>query len=277
MPRRNTSEWACEVVQSRELEGKVALLTGAGSYVGAAIAAKLVAAGARVVLGGRNEQHGAEAVAPLGDSAVFVRADVASDEDLDGMVDAAVARFGGIDCVVTAAAIFDCGMLETTRDTWRRAFDVNVIGNAMLIQKAIPHMRKRGGGSVVIVGSISGKHSQPNRIVYPTTKAALLGLTRNMAHALAPDNIRVNLITLGWTWSRNIERRRGSRQAADAFAAEFQLMGRMVDPEEAGDAVVFLCSDRSSAMTGSDMAVDCGYDSVGPEAMGQAFERHPYN
>lgn len=260
----------------RELEGKVALLTGAGSFVGAAIAAKLVEAGARVVLGGRNDEHGAEALAPLGDSAVFVRADVSSDDDLDAMVDAAVTRFGGIDFVVTAAAVFDCGMLETTRENWRRSFDINVIGNAMLIEKAVPHMRKRGGGAVVIIGSISGKHSQPNRIVYPTTKAALLGLTRNMAHALVADNVRVNLITLGWTWSRNIERRRGTREAADAFAAEFQLMGRMVDPEEAGDAVVFLCSDRATAITGADLAVDCGYDSVGPEAMGQAFERHPY-
>ncbi len=260
----------------RELDGKVALLTGAGSFVGAAIAAKLVEAGASVVLGGRSEQNGAEALAPLGDSAVFVRADVTSDEDLDAMVDAAINHFGGIDYVVSAAAIFDCGMLETTRENWRRSFDVNVIGNAMLIEKAIPHMRKRGGGAVVIIGSISGKHSQPDRIVYPTTKAALLGLTRNMAHALAPENIRVNHIALGWTWSRNIERRRGTREAADAFAAEFQLMGRMVDPPEVGDAVVFLCSDRASAITGADLAVDCGYDSVGPEAMGQAFEKHPY-
>ncbi len=259
------------------LDGKVALLTGAGSLVGAAIAQRLVEAGAKVVLGGRNEEHGAEALAPLGDSAVFVRSDVTSDADLDAMVDTGLSNFGGIDFVVTAAAIFECGMLETTRDNWQRSFDVNVIGNAMLIQKAIPHMRKRGGGAAVIVGSISGKHSQPNRIVYPTTKAALLGLTRNMAHALAPDNIRVNLITLGWTWSRNIEGRRGTREAADAFAAEFQLMGRMVDPEEAGDAVVFLCSDKASAITGADLAVDCGYDSVGPEAMGQAFVKHPYN
>jgi len=97
-----------------------------------------------------------------------------------------------------------------------------------------------------------------------------------MAYALAPDGIRVNLITLGWTWSRNIERRRGTREAADAFAAEHQLLGRMIDPEEVGDAAVFLCSDRSSAITGTDLAVDGGYSSVGPEAMGQAFEKHPY-
>jgi NAD(P)-dependent dehydrogenase (short-subunit alcohol dehydrogenase family) len=258
-----------------DLDGKVALLTGAGSLVGTAIAAKLVEAGARVVMGGRNEAHGAEALALLGDSGLFVRADVTSDDDLDAMVDAALSRFGGVDLVVTAAAVFDCGMLETTRENWRRSFDINVIGNAMLIEKAVPHMRERGGGAVVIVGSISGKQSQPNRIVYPTTKSALLGLTRNMSQALAPDNIRVNHITLGWTWSRNIERRYGSRERADLFAAEFQPMGRMVHPEECGDAVVFLCSDKASFITGADLAVDGGYDAIGPEAMGQPFEKVP--
>lgn len=258
-----------------DLNGRVALLSGAGSLVGAAIGARLVQAGAKVVMGGRNEAHGAEVVAPLGDSGVFVRTDITNDDDLDAMVATALDRFGGIDIVVSAAAIFDCDMLETTRENWRRSFDTNVIGAAMLIQKAVPHMRQRGGGAVVIVGSISGKQSQPNRIVYPTTKSALLGLTRNMSQALAPDNIRVNHITLGWTWSRNIERRYGSRERADLFAAEFQPMGRMVHPEECGDAVVFLASDRASFITGADLAVDGGYDAIGPEAMGQPFEKVP--
>jgi NAD(P)-dependent dehydrogenase (short-subunit alcohol dehydrogenase family) len=260
---------------ARDLDSKVALLSGAGSLVGAAIGRKLVEAGARVVMAGRNEKHGAEVVAPLGDAGVFVRTDITNDDDLDALVATAVDRFGGIDIVVSAAAIFDCNMLETPRETWRRAFDTNVISGAMLIQKAVPHMRKRGGGAVVVIGSISGKQSQPNRIVYPTTKSARLGMTRNMAQALAPDNIRVNHITLGWTWSRNIERRYGSRERADLFAAEFQPLGRMVDPEECGDAVVFLSSDRASFITGADLVVDGGYDAIGPEAMGQPFEKVP--
>ena len=258
-----------------ELEGKVALLTGAGSLIGAAIGRKLVMEGASVVMGGRNEAHGAEASDPLGDSAVFIRTDITRDEDLDAMVGTAVGTFGGVDFVISGAATFECGMLETTREQWLRAFNVNVIGGAMLIQKAVPSMQSRGGGSVVIIGSISGKQSQPGRIVYPTTKSALLGLTRNMSQALAPSKIRVNHIALGWTWSRNIEKRYGSRSRADEFAAEFQPLGRMTDPDEAADAVLFLCSDRASFITGADLAVDGGYDAVGPEALGQAYEKVP--
>ncbi|MEA2001085.1 MAG: SDR family oxidoreductase [Actinomycetota bacterium] len=257
------------------LDGKVALLTGAGSLIGAAIGRKLVEAGAKVVMAGRNEALGAEVSAPLGESAVFVRTDLTVDSDLDAMIVMAVERFGGVDFVISGAAIFDCGMLETTREQWRRAFDTNVIGGAMLIQKAVPHMEERGGGSVVIIGSISGKQSQPDRIVYPTTKSALLGLTRNMSQALAPSNIRVNHISLGWTWSRNIEKRYGSRERADEFAAEFQLLGRMADPDEVGDPVVFLCSEQASFITGSDIPVDGGYDAMGPEALGQARQKYP--
>ncbi len=258
-----------------DLDGKVALLTGAGSLIGAAIGRKLVQAGAKVVMGGRNEALGAEACEPLGDSARFVRTDVTVDDDLDAMVALAVEDFGGIDFVISAAAIFDCGMLETTREQWLRSFDINVIGAAMLIQKAVPHMRARGGGAVVIIGSISGKTSQPNRIVYPTTKTALLGLTRNMSQELAPSNIRVNHVSLGWTWSRNIDGRYGSRARADELAAEFQPMGRLADPEEAADPVIYLCSEQASFITGADLAVDGGYAAVGPEALGQAFEKIP--
>ena len=259
----------------KELDGKVALLTGAGSLIGKAIGQKLVDSGAKVVMAGRNESHGAEVTAPLGESGVFVRTDVTIDEDLDALIEVALDRFGGIDIVVSAAAIFECGMLETTRDNWRRSFDTNVISGAMLIEKAVPHMRKRGGGSVVIIGSISGKQSQPLRIVYPTTKSALLGMTRNMAQALAPDNIRVNHISAGWVWSRNIAARYGSRKRADQFAAEFHMLPRMADPEEIADPVVFLCSDRASFITGSDIPVDGGYAALGPEALGHAYQSVP--
>jgi NAD(P)-dependent dehydrogenase (short-subunit alcohol dehydrogenase family) len=258
-----------------ELDGKVALVTGAGSLLGGAIGHKLVEAGASVVMAGRNLDNLAEVAEPLGDAARIVGADITVDQDLDRIVSSAIDEFGGLDFVVSGAAIFDCAMLETTREQWLRAFDVNVVSASLLIQKSVPHMRQRGGGSVVIIGSISGHRSQPNRLVYPTTKSALLGLTRNLSQELAPDRIRVNHISLGWTWSRNIERRYGSRERADEFAAEFQALGRLADPDEVGDPVVFLCSDRSSFITGAAIAVDGGYMALGPEALGQAFDKVP--
>lgn len=258
-----------------DLENKIAVLTGAGSLLGGAIGQKLVDAGAKVVLAGRNEANLAAVAAPLGDAARIVPTDISVDDDLDRLVSTAVETFGGIDFVVSGAAIFDCGMLETTREQWLRSFDINVVSASLLVQKSVPHMRERGGGSVVIIGSISGHRSQPNRLVYPTTKSALLGLTRNLAQDLAPDNIRVNHISLGWTWSRNIEDRYGSRERADELAAEFQALGRMADPEEVGDPVVYLCSDRSSFITGAALAVDGGYLALGPEALGQPFQKVP--
>jgi NAD(P)-dependent dehydrogenase (short-subunit alcohol dehydrogenase family) len=145
----------------------------------------------------------------------------------------------------------------------------------MLIEKAVPHMERRGGGAVVIIASISAKRSQPDRLVYPVTKSALLGLTRNSAQLLAGRSIRVNSVSPGWTWSRNIERRYGSRQRADSVAAEFQALGRLANPEEIADAVLYLLSDRASFVTGADLAVDGGYAAMGPEALGQAFEKIP--
>ena len=211
----------------------------------------------------------------VGDSARFQVIDVADDADLDRLVDVAVSDFGGLDYAVSAHTSFECGYLETTREQWRTSLDVNVAGAAMFLTKCATHMRNRGGGACVLVTSISGKVSQPNRLVYPVTKAALLGLNRNLSQALAPDGIRVNSVSPGWTWSRNLERRYGTREYADAFAAEFQLAGRMADPEEIADAICYLCSSGASFITGTDMAVDGGYGALGPEALGQANAKHP--
>ena len=275
-PEHAGPEHAGHAFADHAFAGKVALVTGATSYIGAAICTQLVGSGARVVLGDLAEDLGHSIAAPLGDSARFVRADVTHDGDLDRMVDTAVAEFGGIDLAVSAAAIFDDAQLDTTRDQWRRALDVNVIGAAMLIQKAVPSMERRGGGAIVVIASVSARQSQPDRLVYPVTKAALLGLTRNSAQLLAGRSIRVNAVSPGWTWSRNIERRYGaSRERADAVAAEFQALGRLADPDEIADAVLYLLSDRASFITGADLAVDGGYSAMGPEALGQAFAKYP--
>jgi NAD(P)-dependent dehydrogenase (short-subunit alcohol dehydrogenase family) len=143
---------------------------------------------------------------------------------------------------------------------------VNVASAAMLAQAVRPHMVKRGGGSIVNLTSISSKVAQIGRWTYPVSKAAMVQLTRNMAMDFAPDHIRVNSVSPGWTWSAIMDSLSGgNRQKTDAVAAPFHLTQRVGDPREVARVIAFLCSDASSVVTGADWAADGGYSAMGPE------------
>ncbi len=256
-----------------QLSGKVAVVTGGASLIGLAITRRFVEEGAQVVLGDRNQAARDEVEEVIGDSGRFLVGDVTDDGFLDRLVATAVDDFGRFDIVVSAPAIFDDDGYDTTWELWHQAMDVNMISAARLTGKAARHLPR--GGSVVYMASVSAAVSQPDRMVYNVTKAALLMLAKTGAQALAPRGIRVNAVSPGWTWSRNIETGYGTREAADAFAAEFQPLGRMADPEEIADAVMFLVSDQASFITGSNLVVDGGYGAIGPEALGQAKQKHP--
>ncbi len=251
------------------------VITGGASLIALETARRIIAAGGSVVLGDRNPDVAAELRAELGESGRYLVGDVTEDIFLDGLVAACVADFGGLDGVVHAAVTFDDERYDTTRQEWHRALDINLVSAALLTQKAIPHLRSSGGGAVVYVASISGLRAQPRRMVYSVTKAGLHMLAKTGATQLAADGIRVNSVSPGWTWSRNIEDRYGDRTRADAFAAEFQSLRRMADPAEVAAGIVWLLGEEASFVTGTDLAVDGGYSALSPEALGQAAAKVP--
>jgi len=246
--------------------GKVAIVTGGATSIGAAIVGAFHAEGAKVVIADIDEAAGRALATRLGDRALFHRTDVADDAEIAACVGAAVASFGGIDIVVNNACTFVDKGLQSSRAEWLQSLNVNLVGGAIFVREAAPHMRRRGGGAIVNFSSIAGKHGQRGRALYPAAKAAILQLTRNEAMELAGDRIRVNAVSPGWTWSTVIERAtQGDRAKADRIAADYHPLGRVADAEDVARAVLFLCSEDARHITGIDVPVDGGYAMTGPD------------
>jgi NAD(P)-dependent dehydrogenase (short-subunit alcohol dehydrogenase family) len=250
----------------RGIDKRVVIVTGGATHIGASVARAFVAYGANAVLVDIDEAAGLAAARAIGPAAHFVKADLKSDAEIASAVAETVARFGGIDFLVNLAATYVDDGYASTRAQWLESYDVNLVGGVMMLQAVRPHMVARGGGAVVNFGSISAKVAQTGRWLYPVSKAAILQLTRNEAMDLAGDGIRVNAVSPGWTWSRVIsEVSGGNREKADRVGGEFHFPKRIGDAEEVAEAVVFLCSEHASFITGTDLAVDGGYSAMGPE------------
>lgn len=246
----------------RGLKGRVAIVPGGATKIGAAVVAAFRSAGTRVVVADINEATGR---AMERDGVAFIHCDLRDDASIAALVEGTVKRFGRIDFLVNVACSYLDNGATSTRAEWLESFDVNVVGAVLLMQAARAELKKNGG-SIVNFGSISARVAQTGRWLYPVSKAAILQLTRNQAMDLAPDGIRVNAVSPGWTWSNIMDQLTGGDRAkTDRVAAPFHLLGRTGDPEEVASAVLFLCSEEARFITGTDIRVDGGYTVMGPE------------
>lgn len=252
-----------------ELTGKVAVVTGGSSGIGRAAVALLAERGAAVSLCGIDETEVEQAVAELAASGAVQGqvVNVLDEAAITRFVDEAAERHGGLDVLVTAAGIQRYGdAIGTTVAEWDDVLDVNLRGSFLAVRHVVPHLRRRGGGSVVIVSSVQAFVSQRGVVAYTASKGALNAMARAVAMDEARHNIRVNAVCPG---SVDTPMLRAAAQrfaggagldVADVLASwgEAHPLGRVAAPREVAEVIAFLASDRSSFVTGVSLPVDGG-------------------
>lgn len=242
-----------------QLTDKTALVTGGTSGIGLATAQRLAAEGAHVFVTGRDQAKVDAAVAAIGPAATGVRGDVGRPADLDAVVDAVEARGRGLDIVFANAGGGEFAALEDiTPEHLQDTFATNVFGTVYTVQKVLPLLNE--GASIVMTGSTAAHNGTPSFSAYAASKAAIRSFSRTWAAELAGRGIRVNTVTPGPIETpglKGLAPRDGEAALLEELSADVTL-GRLGRPEEIAAAVVFLGSDQSSFVTGTEMFVDGG-------------------
>lgn len=234
-------------------KGRVALVTGGASGIGAAISSALAAEGYHVVVADLDEAKG-RSLAETFDAAHFERLDVAVDTDWKRVADGLQDRFGGLDVLVNNAAIYSPkAIADETSNGFQRIFEVNQLSVLLGMQVAVPLMRSRGGGSIVNISSTGGLRGYPGTIAYASTKWAVRGMTKVAAVELASYGIRVNSLHPGLCETPMAYE--NTPELLDSLRSSIPL-GRLGQPSEIANTVIFLASPRSSYISGTEIVVD---------------------
>ena len=253
------------------MEHKVAVIAGVGEGIGAACALALAADGADLVLGARDVERVeriAERTRSLGRRVVVVATDITDPTQAQRLIDTAVESFGRLDAVVNVAATSGPpGPVEHfDAEVYRRSFEVNVIGTLHVSSAAVPHLRASGGGAIVQISALSA-HTRLARLAdYTSTKSALVTASLTLAREVGRDGIRVNVVVPGYTAGEELDRyldeqaeRRGiTRAEVDEQILRSSALRRVPDPSDVAEAVLYLVSDRSRAVTGQLIHVNAG-------------------
>ncbi|MDD5112273.1 MAG: SDR family oxidoreductase [Candidatus Altiarchaeota archaeon] len=246
------------------LEGKVALVTGGGSGIGRSAAIAFSREGAKVVVADIQSDGGNETVALIkksGGSAIFIKADVSKAKEVEAMVKKAVEAYGALDCAFNNAGIEGASSptADCTEENWDRTLGINLKGIWLCMKYEIPEMLKKGRGAIVNTASIAGLVGFTNLPAYTASKGGVIQLTKAAALEYAKAGIRVNAVCPGVIKTPMIDRfTKGSKEAEAQFAAGAPA-GRLGTPGEIAEAVVWLCSDKASFVTGHPMVVDGGW------------------
>lgn len=254
------------------LKGRVAIVSGIGPGVGKEVAYAFAREGADVVLAARTAsvlQEVALGIQKRRQKALCVPTDISKREECERLVEQAVKQFKRVDVLVNNAFLtHPWGPIETADfEAWKKILDVNLFGSLRLSQLVLPHMKRQGGGSIVMVNTMSMRIVEPNVGGYASSKAALMTATQTLAKEVGPDGIRVNSVVPGYIWSdkmeayfRHLAREQGrDYDAVRADIANRTALRRIPDSSEIADAVLFFASDLSRGCTGQALDVNGGH------------------